>query len=137
MVSIHVDNDPQNDSKRGRGSNKNWKGPAWTSTKQFANYITIRGIESATSWREQDWPKQGAKESMDNAYDFLNDYYPNNTKETRKIALHLKIDSIIDEGERRIILRIIVRNSNVDNLTVFEKLEPIFDYTQLHSTKRH
>lgn len=118
--------------------NNQWrKRPAWTLTKQFANYITIRGIELATSWKEKDWPKQCAKELMNNAYDSLSDYYPNGTIETRKIALHLKIDSIEDNDERRIILRILVRNSNIYNFRVFEKLEPIFDYTQLYSTKRH
>jgi hypothetical protein len=137
MVSIHVDKELQNASKQGRGSNKNWKGPAWTATKQFANYITVRSIELATSWREQDWPKQSTKELMNNAYDFLNDYYPNGAREARKIVLRLKIDSIMDESERRIILHILVRNSNVNEFTVFEKLEPIFDYTQLYSTKRH
>jgi hypothetical protein len=123
--------------KREGGSSKKPKGPAWTSTKQFTNYITVSGIESATSWKERDWPKQSAKELMNNAYDFLNDYYPNGIKQIRKIAVRVKIDSILDGDDRRIILRIVVRNSNMDDLTVFETLEPIFDYSQLHSTKRH
>lgn len=162
MVSIHVDINSQNDSKHGRGSSESRrirrtepirnkrkekvkqvtnyqssKKPAWTLTKQFANYITMRGIELATSWKEQDWPKQCAKELMNNAYDSLNDYYPNGTIKTRKIALQLKVDSIMDGAERRILLRILVRNSNVDDIAVFEKLEPIFDFTQHYSTKRH
>lgn len=74
---------------------------------------------------------------MNNAYDFLSDYYPNAAKKTRRIALNLKIDSLMDGDERRIILRISVQNSNADRITVFEKLEPIFDYSQLYSTKRH
>jgi hypothetical protein len=46
------------------------------------------------------WPKQSVKELMNNAYDFLNDYYPDGTKETRKIVVHSKIDSILDGNER-------------------------------------
>lgn len=45
------------------------------------------------------WPKQSVKELMNNAYDFLNDYYPDCTKETR-IVVHPKIDSILDGNER-------------------------------------
>jgi hypothetical protein len=97
----------------------------------------VSGIESTTSWKERDWPKQSAKELMNNAYDFLNDYYPGGTRDTRKIALRVKMDSIFDGDERRIVLRMVVRNSNIDDFAVFETLEPIFDYTQLHSTKRH
>lgn len=49
----------------------------------------------------------------------------------------MKIDSILDDGEKKIIIRIKVRNSNPDNILVFENLQPIFDYKQFHSTKRN
>lgn len=70
---------------------------------------------------------------MDNAYDFLNDYYDKKTKEVRKIAVRVKVDSTTTPK----ILRIAVRNSNVDNISVFENLEGIFDYNRWFSTKRH
>lgn len=114
----------------------------WTTTKQSMSYVTIRGIESDTSWPVQEWPKQSAKELISNAYDFLRDYYPDRTKETRKIAVFVKIDSILDEDsvnedKKRAVIRIVVRNSNVENIPVFENLEAVFNYTQFHSTKRN
>lgn len=121
-------------------SNKHSKGPAavWTSTKQSMSYVTVSGIESDTSWRERDFPKEGTKELTSNAWDWHQDYYPDGTKETRKIALNLKIDSIQDDdGEERIIIRIRVQNSNLENIPVFENLQSIFDYKQFHSTKRN
>jgi hypothetical protein len=114
----------------------------WTTTKQSMSYITVRGIESDTSWLIHDWPKQSAVELIRNAYDFLDDFYPEGTKESRKIAITLKIDSILDkygskEDNKRTVIRIKVCNSNVDNIPVFENLEAVFNYTQFHSTKRN
>ena len=94
----HVDKNQKNNIKIqiptsfSRSFNKKWKGPVSTSTKQSTAYITIKGIESETSYQEPDWPAFTMKELMDNAYDFLNDYYPNETKEARKIAVRVKID---------------------------------------------
>src|SRR5215207_7522120 len=135
--NIHVDKDAKNDSKEGGGSSKQRKGPAWTSTKQSMSYITVRGIESDTSWQEYEWPKQTMIQLISNAYDWFHDYYPDGTKEIRKIAVRVKIEPILDENKRRTIIRIAVRNSNVDDIPVFENLDQIFDYTQFHSTKRH
>ncbi|MGA9935061.1 MAG: hypothetical protein WBP83_08055, partial [Nitrososphaeraceae archaeon] len=106
------------------------------------SYVTVRGIESDTSWPIQEWPKQCAREQISNAYDFLRDYYPDGTREIRKIAVFLKLDSILDEyssdeDKERTVIRITVRNSNIDNIPVFENLEAIFNYTQFHSTKRN
>lgn len=113
------------------------EGPVWTSTKQSMTYVTVRGIESDTSWQEIEWPKQIMKELISNAWDWLHDYYIDGTKENRKIAVRVKTDSISDEGTNRPIIRIAVRNSNPNNISVFENLNQIFDYTQFHSTKRH
>jgi hypothetical protein len=115
----------------------NFPAAVWTSTKQSMSYVTVQGIQLDTSWQERDWPKESTKELVSNAWDWLQDYYPGGTKETRKIALNLKLDSIQDVGERRIIIRIKVRNSNPDNIPVFENLQPIFDYKQFYSTKRN
>ena len=70
------------------------------------------------------------------------DYYHDGTKETRKIDVFVKIDSILDEDivdkdKKRTVIRILVRNSNIDNIPVFENLEAVFNYTQFHSTKRN
>jgi ABC-type transport system substrate-binding protein len=72
---------------------------------------------------------------MDNAWDFLNDYYPNNPKADRKIAVTIKVDFKPDGGKN--ILRIKVRNSNVDNISVFDDLDSVFDYDRWYSTKRY
>jgi hypothetical protein len=72
------------------------------------------------------------KELMDNGYDFLNDYYPNETKEARKIVVRVKIDP-----PPNAFLRMAVRNSNVNNIAVFENLEQVFDYDRWYSSKRN
>jgi hypothetical protein len=139
----HVDLDSKIEQKQGspstdRKQKRKPKGSlVWTSTKQSMSYVTVGGIQSDTSWQERDWPKESMKELISNAYDFFGDSYPNGTKETRKIAVRVKIDSILDGDRKKIIIRIAVRNSNVDNITVFEDLQPIFDYTRFVSTKRH
>ena len=104
---------------------------------------TIRKISKQVGWLMDlcyytiYWPKQSVKELMNNAYDFLNDYYPDGTKETRKIVVHPKIDSILDGDERSYSPYFRYETRTFDDLTVFETLEPIFDYTQFRSTKRH
>jgi hypothetical protein len=112
--------------------------PIWTSTKQSMSYVTVAGIQSDTSWQEQDWPKESTKELISNANDSINDNYPTGTKITNKIHVRIKIDSLPeDQHNKRIIIRIAVRNSNIDDIPVFEDLPPIFDYTSFVSTKRH
>ena len=71
---------------------------------------------------------------MDNAFDSLNDYYPNESKELRNIAVCIKIES---GTQTRDILRMSVRNSNVRDVPVFENIEEIFDYNMWGSTKRN
>jgi hypothetical protein len=99
------------------------------------SYITVKAIESETSYLLFLWPIFALKELMDNAWDFLNDYYPNNPREDRKIAVTIKVD-LKSNGEKSI-LRIAVRNSNVDNISVFEDLDSVFDYDRWYSTKRY
>ena len=142
--NTHVDSQNKISKKvyGGTGSNSVRPPAIWTTTKQSMSYVTIRGIESDTSWPVQEWPKQSAKELISNAYDFLRDHYPDGTKETRKIDVFVKIDSILDEDNinedrKRTIIRILVRNSNIDNIPVFENLGAVFNYTQFHSTKRN
>ena len=111
------------------------KGPVATSTVKLMSYITVKAIESETSYLLFLWPIFALKELMDNAWDFLNDYYPNNPKGDRKIAVTTKVDLKPDVGKN--ILRIGVRNSNVDNIPVFEDLDSVFDYDKWYSTKRY
>ena len=72
---------------------------------------------------------------MDNSFDFLNDYYPKEDKESgaRNIAVCIKIES--GTQTTRGILRIAVRNSNVSDVPVFENIEEIFDYNMWFSHK--
>jgi hypothetical protein len=99
------------------------------------SYIAVRAIESETSYLLFQWPIFALKELMDNAWDFLNDYYPNNPMEDRKIGVTIKVD-LKPNGEKSI-LRIAVRNSNVDNISVFEDLDSVFEYDRWYSTKRY
>jgi hypothetical protein len=117
---------------------KKIKGPVFTSTRQSTGYLTINGIQSETSYQALDWPIFALKELMDNSFDFLNDYYPNEGKESRNIAVCIKIESKpVSENEKRDIIRIAVRNSNVRDVPVFENVEEIFDYNMWGSTKRN
>src|ERR687891_1109003 len=145
MTNPHVDSPDKITKKVHGGTDSNVIRPPaaiWTTTKQTMSYVTVRGIESDTSWPVYEWPKQSAKEMISNAYDFLGDYYPDGTKETRKIAVVVKIDSILDidnseEQNVRPVIRIIVRNSNINNFPVFENIGAVFNYKQFHSTKRN
>jgi hypothetical protein len=120
-------------------------GPVSTSTKQITGYTTINGIYSETKVREPQYPEFAVKELMENAYDYLQISYPvkaGNTKETRKIAIRIKIEpipSVTTQSSDVItdIIRIVVRNSNVDNKTVFENLEEVFNYDNWFSSKRN
>jgi hypothetical protein len=68
---------------------KKHKGPVLTSTKQSMAYFTVKGIESEISILEHIWPVFALKELMDNAWDWLNDFYPigKSPKEARKIGV--------------------------------------------------
>ena len=132
------------------------RGPVSTSTKQITGYTTVKGILNETGCREYEYPQFSEKELMENAYDFFQDYYPVDkgySKDTRKIVVRLKIESIPASSPQpqpseqestststeviTHIIRIAVRNSNVDNISVFENLEAIFDYNNWYSTKRN
>jgi hypothetical protein len=47
------------------------------------------------------------------------------------------VDTLLDGDARTVVIRIAVRNSNVENVPMFENIEKIFDYTEFHSTKRN
>jgi hypothetical protein len=114
---------------------KHRKGPVATSTVKLMSYITVKAIESDISQPQRAWPKFALKELMDNAWDFLNDYYPNNPKEGRKIAVTVKLCR--KPLGKKDIVRITVRNSNDDSIPVFEDLGSVFNYDQWYSTKRY
>lgn len=99
-------------------------------------YVTVKNIESETSYLERDWSLFVLKELEDNAYDWLNDCYPANSpkdKEIRKISVRIWITTEADNK----FLHIAVRNSNVNNKPAFEKLYKTFDFYVWHSTKRN
>jgi hypothetical protein len=124
---------PSNSPSPAAPGKKIIRGPASTSTKQTRGYFTNEGITNETSLLEHNWPKFAVKELIDNSYDFLNDVYPNAEIQDRKIALSIKIESHNPVG----IIRIAVRNSNVDDIPVFEGLHEIFDFNKWYSSKRH
>jgi len=115
-------------------ANRRRKGPVATSTVKLMSYINVRDIESETYPRGR-WHIFALKELMDNAWDYLNDYYANNPKEDRKIAVTVKIDWKPEDEKH--ILQITVRNSNVDNIPVFDDLDQIFNFDVWYSTKRY
>jgi hypothetical protein len=110
------------------------RGPVSTSTKQTTGYFTVQGIINEISLLENDWPKFALKELIDNSYDFLDDFYPSAEKQNRKIGVSVKIET---DNPSISIVRIAVRNSNPDNIAVFEDLHEIFDFNKWFSTKRH
>jgi hypothetical protein len=129
-------------------------GSVSTSTRQITSYTTINGIYTDTGVRGHQYPEFAVKELIENAYDFLQEFYPveyGNSKETRKISIHVKIEPIKSVNTTTTttpsnqfappkvithLIRIAVRNSNVDNKLVFEDLNAIFDYDSWYSSKR-
>jgi hypothetical protein len=91
--------------------------------------FTVSGIESETSFLERTWPLFAGKELMDNCYDWFNEFYPDSPKQDRKISLRVCPS---DNG-----IRLAVRNSNGDNIRVFQNLELTFDLAIWHSSKRN
>jgi hypothetical protein len=115
------------------------KGPVSTTDKQSMAYVTVKNIESETSYLERDWPLFVLKELEDNAYDWLNDYYPAKNpkeKENRKMAVRIWITTDEAVNGNRFV-HLAVRNSNVDNIPTFEDLKKTFDVNSWHSTKRN
>lgn len=72
---------------------------------------------------------------MDNSYGFFKVYYRNTSVDARKIVTRVRIDTATTTQPK--ILRIAVRNSNINNIPVFEDLDGIFDYDNWVSTKRN
>ena len=50
--------------------------PVATINKQSMGYFIVKDIESATSYLKREWIIFALKELLDNAYDWLDDYYP-------------------------------------------------------------
>jgi hypothetical protein len=112
--------------------------PVSTTDKQSMAYVTIRNIESETSYLENEWPLFVLKELADNAYDWLNDNYPAKSLEDkiiREIAIRIWITR--EEGVNNRFVHIAVRHSNVRNIPAFEDVSQIFDFYAWHSTKRN
>jgi hypothetical protein len=101
----------------------------FTSTKVSMAGFTVSGIESETSYLQCTWPLFAGKELMDNPYDWFNEFYPDRPKQDRKISLRVWP---FEHG-----IRIAVKNSNVDNIPVFQNLGLTFDLAIWHSSKRN
>jgi hypothetical protein len=105
----------------------------------MAGYFTVSGIQNEISMSENMWPCFSLKELLDNAYDWLNDYYRYTSNIRNYVETTIQIDKIANDPT--LVFRISVKNSNVDQIEVFgggvEGLEQIFDYTQWLSTKRN
>jgi hypothetical protein len=105
----------------------------------MAGYFTVSGIQNEISMSENMWPCFSLKELLDNAYDWLNDYYRYTSNIRNYVETRIQIDKIANDPT--LVFRISVKNSNVDQIEVFgggvEGLEQIFDYTQWLSTKRN
>lgn len=113
-------------------------GPVTTTTFQSIDYITVKAIESVISKNRLEWPEWALKELMDNAYDWLNTHYPYPywDKDARIISVHIKTEPI-PSRQNMVMLRIAVRNSNVNNIPVFQSIEGIFDFKKWVSEKRN
>jgi hypothetical protein len=85
----------------------------------MAGYFTVCGIENELSIPENMWPCFALKELLDNACDWLNDYYPNSNRrssnssitKTRSIAVRIQIEKIATDVDLTRVFRIVVRNS--------------------------
>jgi hypothetical protein len=129
QVAKHNKNGPKTPTRH----TANRAGPVFTSVSQKKRYITIGGIVSDTSYQESQWPEFALKELADNAYEFFLMHYPDATVRERKIATRISIDTTTQPK----IFRLAVRNSNLDNVTIFQNIQGIFDYEKWVSTKRN
>jgi hypothetical protein len=113
--------------------------PVFTTVKQMSRYITVDGIVAEISRRRLEWSQVILEELLTNSWDFLQIYYPPEsfTKEDRVISAKVRVDDILSDVEHIKLLRITVRNSNVNRNEVFQNLELIFDYDNWQSTKRN
>jgi len=123
---------PDKVDKNTQSPSKSKPKPVSTTDKQSMAYVIVRNIESETSYLEKDWSLFILKELLDNACDWLNDYYPAKDKEIRRIAVRIWITKAEDSK----FVHIAVRNTNVDNIPVFGDLSKSFDFYAWHSTKR-
>lgn len=98
------------------------------------SYITVKNIETDTSYRQEDWSLFVLKELMDNAYDWLNSYHPVKKSKVESINRNIGIRIWMTSDSN---IHIAVRNSNVNNEPVFPELEKVFDYHIWYSTKRY
>ena len=96
--------------------------PVSTTEKQSMAYVTVKNIENETSHLEADWTLFVLKELIDNAWDWINDEYPAVAKTVRKIGVRIWLTHEGEENSIRFV-HIAVRNSNVNNVTVFEDLD--------------
>lgn len=133
--SIHVCSQDKIGKKLGVG--RKHEGPVATTTSQIMDYFTAKNIEISISYRQNEWVQFVLKELMDNAYEWLNDYYPAKRaedKEIRKISVRIWVP---EESNNKKFIHIAVRNSNVNNQLAFQNLEKVFDYHIWYSTKRN
>ena len=98
-------------------------------------YFVVKTIESETSYLKKEWPMFVFKEFMDNACDWLNDYYPPIKPEDadkRRVSSRIWITMNADSK----FMHFAVRNSNINNIPTFTTLEQILNFDLWHSTKR-
>ena len=71
--------------------------PVATINKQSMGYFIVKDIESATSYLKREWAIFALKELLDNAYDWLDDYYPG-TKPEDKNKRRILVNIWVTEG---------------------------------------
>jgi hypothetical protein len=99
----------------------------FTSRKQGTDYFDTEGVILRTGYNnKRDWYLFPIREMLDNSVDFLWKYYKGSDKTC--ISIDIKMD---DE-----IFHLKVSNTNDKNVSVFENLDPIFDYSMKYGSKQ-
>jgi hypothetical protein len=99
----------------------------FSSRKHSMDYVTVNGVIFRTGYHDKkDWYILCIKELLDNAIDFLWKNYQGSSDAT--ITVHVtKGDSL---------LRVKVRNTNSQNVPVFQNLSAILDYDMRYGSKQ-
>ena len=100
----------------------------FSSKKHSMDYATVDGVVQRTGYADKvDWYFLLIKELLDNAIDFEWKYYPGSSDAV--VATEITLSNTL--------YHIKVRNTNPDNIPVFQNLSAIFDYDMTYGSKQN
>ena len=100
----------------------------FSSKKHSMDYATVDGVIQRTGYTDKtDWYLLLIKELLDNGIDFEWKYYPGSSSAV--VATEITLSNTL--------CHVKVRNTNPDNIPVFQNLSAIFDYDMTYGSKQN